>query len=457
MAPGSRQDSEVDLLGAVQLIHRHLDETLCEDVFWRFRGKERQRSWTLEGLLQFWTAVVVRAPDSLTELLELGRRGGDGMVPRIESVPDSFFQRCQSFPPRFFGELFRRFATRILPEAAPCYEAQMEGLRGRFPEVWAVDGSRLEAIAHRLKILRNIRSPVLAGSVIAFYDVFRGIARVLHFRADAAASEDVGVHEVLRKERIPVGTLMLGDRLYGTPKLFAALTERGLFALTRRRKGVRLHRIRRIKRVVEGKFLLEDTLVEVGSGNGVPPQTLRRIRLKRGRRVARDLLTNVLEPEELCAEEAVELYPLRWTIERMFFDLKEVLNLKRAYAANPNAVAMQLYATALVHTAFRVIQGRIAREVGRSPEELSPAKLFPRIAHASMAQAYAELATEALQAHNPGVHLRIPDWRKMPWARITIEEILVEYREGPRRRRRYCLSRRTWKSLAHVPGGWKLT
>jgi hypothetical protein len=38
MAPGPRQDSEVDLLGAVQLVHRHLDETLCEDVFWRYRG-----------------------------------------------------------------------------------------------------------------------------------------------------------------------------------------------------------------------------------------------------------------------------------------------------------------------------------------------------------------------------------------------------------------------------------
>lgn len=457
MAPGPRQDSEVDLLGAVQLIHRHLDETLCEEVFWRFRGKQRQRSWTLQRLVQFWTAVVVRAPRSLTELLEFGRRGGDGTVPRVESVPDSFFQRCQDFPPQFFAELFRRFGSRILAQAAPCYEAQMAGLRKRFPEVWAVDGSRLEAIAHRLKILRNIRSAVLAGCVIAFYDVFRGITRILRFRADAAASEDVRVHEALREETIPVGTLMLGDRLYGTPKLFEALTQRGLFALTRRRKGVRLHRIRRLKRAVEGNFLLEDTLVEVGSGKEVPPQTLRRIRLKRGRRVVRDLLTNVLDPEELSAEEAVELYPLRWTIERMFFDLKEVLNLKRAYAANPNAVAMQLYATALVHTAFRVIQGRIAREVGRSPEELSPAKLFPRIAYASVAQASAEFATEVLRALNPRVHLRIPDWRTMPWARIKIDEVLVEYREGTRRRRRYCLSRRMWKSLAHVPGGWKLT
>jgi len=29
----------------------------------------------------------------------------------------------------------------------------------------------------------------------------------------------------------------------------------------------------------------------------------------------------------------------------MFFDLKEVLNLKHFYAANPNAVAMQVYGT----------------------------------------------------------------------------------------------------------------
>ena len=57
------------------------------------------------------------------------------------------------------------------------------------------------------------------------------------------------------------------------------------------------------------------------------------------------MLTNVLSVKQLAADEALTLYPFRWsTAERMFFDLEEVLNLNRLYAANPNAVAMQVYA-----------------------------------------------------------------------------------------------------------------
>jgi hypothetical protein len=34
------------------------------------------------------------------------------------------------------------------------------------------------------------------------------------------------------------------------------------------------------------------------------------------------VLTNVLAPTRLSAEEALDLYPYRWSVERMFFDLK---------------------------------------------------------------------------------------------------------------------------------------
>ena len=62
--------------------------------------------------------------------------------------------------------------------------------------------------------------------------------------------------------------------------------------------------------------------------------------------------------------------------------LKEVLNLNRIYAANPNAVAMQVYAAALVYNAMRVAQAEAAAAVGLAPEQLSPAKLYPRLAAA---------------------------------------------------------------------------
>lgn len=455
MAPGASADFRVDLLETTELLHRHLDETLCEEVFRAVRNKERRRHWTLHALAEFWTAVILRAPRSLTQVLEEGRRGGDGLVPPLRATPEAFFQRCKSLPSFFFGELYRRFGARLLAEALPIYASDLHGLRERFPEIWAIDGSKLDAVAHRLKILRNVRSPVLGGCLTAFYDVYRGMTRELFYEADAAASEDKRAQIAL--EDVPAGTLLVGDRLYSTVQFFTELKKRDLHGVVRRRKGLCLRRLCWLERSDLGEERLEDSLLEVGSGVGQPPVTLRRVRLRRGRRVLADVFTNVLDPSRLSAQEVLLVFAHRWGVERMFFDLKEVLSLNHFYAGNPNAVAMQVYATAIVHTALRVAQGRIARDVDRVPEEISPAKFFPRMVKASSLLAHAELVFEFTKAANPAVRLRKPDWRRLKWSHARLAEILVEKRNPKRRRGRYCLSRRRWTSFAHVPGASRLT
>lgn len=82
-----------------------------------------------------------------------------------------------------------------------------------------------------------------------------------------------------------------------------------------------------------------------------PAQTLRWLRWRK-RRDVRELLTDVLDPHRLAAEEALALYPWRWKIERLFFDLKEVLNLHRLYLSSPNGMAMQVVCSG--HRAYGV-------------------------------------------------------------------------------------------------------
>jgi hypothetical protein len=110
-----------------------------------------------------------------------------------------------------------------------------------------------------------------------------------------------------------------------------------------------------------------------------------------------------------------------------------------------------------VHTAFRVAQGRIAEAVGIAPEEMSPATFFPRLAVASSGLTWSELAFIEMQQANPGVALHKPDWRLCRVAWTTLECIQVEPRNGRRRQRRFCQSRKHWKSFRHIPGGKKLT
>src|SRR3990172_3470389 len=203
---------------------------------------------------------------------------------------------------------------------------------------------------------------------------WRGLCRQLSFSADAAASEMTRAKAALAE--LGRDTLVLGDRLYGTADFFAALAQQHCWGVVRRNRQLSLAKLQRLrKRRIHGG-LLEDWVVRAGTGATAPRQVLRYIRWRRGG-TRYEVLTNVLAPTRLSAEEALDLYPHRWGVERMFFDLKEVLNLNRLYAANPNAVAMQVYAAAIVYNALRVAQSDGAAQVGWAPERLSPAKFFP--------------------------------------------------------------------------------
>jgi len=447
-------DHRIELLGTVELLHDHLTTSLCQTVFQQTRTTERERHWSLEALASFWTEVILRAPQSLTQALQEAAVGNGSGWPRVEASPEAFFQRCQNLNWRFFANLHEAFSTRVLPQAQPVYASPLHELRERFAEVWIVDGSRLDAVAKRLRLLRDVRAQVLPGCLTAFYDLYRGIVRHLAFDADAAAGELPRATAAL--EHVPEGTLLLGDRLYGVGAFFSSLSARGIFGLCRRNGRQSWRWLRELSKTYIAGGTACDTLIEIKGKKGTPTQTLRWISWRKGRE-KRELLTNVLEPERLSVQDALRLYPWRWKVERLFFDLKEVMNLHRFYTSSPNGVAMQVYAAALVHTAFRVAQAGIARAIGIEPEEISPAKFFPRMAAASIGLTWSELTFMEIQLANPGIQLQKPDWRRCDFAWTTFERIRVEPRNGRRRKRRFCKSRKQWKSFTHIPGGKKLT
>lgn len=287
------------------------------------------------------------------------------------------------------------------------------------------------------------------------YDLFHGVTRQVLFDPDAAAPELLRAVPLLSS--LPKGSLIVGDRLYASIQFFWELTNLGLWGLFRLNGNLKVERQHLIgRRQGGGRTVVEEWLVSVGSGQTAPVIALRLICLRQGK-IQRDLLTSVLDPQMLTAEEALALYPFRWTIERVFFDLKETLHLHKFYTANPNGVAMQLYATSMVYNALRVAQGRIAQQHGVVPEDISPAKLFPKLAEASSNLAGAEQALLAVRRLNPGVELREPNLLDLPLGRTTLHAILVKKRNGHRRRKYFVPGRKRWKSLAHVSGGQKLT
>lgn len=449
-----RAAREVNLLRLIDLLQEHITPALCQAAFRRVRRTERQRVWTLHALVEFWTAVILRAPKALSQALADARDEREPLFPRIEATDEAFFQRCRDLRPAFFAEVFRRFTDRVVGAVPPRYAAELAPVVARFAAVVVFDGSRLEAIRHRLKLLWDVRAVVLPGCLLGIYDLGRGLCRALHFCADAAASEMTRAKAALAD--LPRDTLVVGDRLYGTADFFAAVQAQQCWGLVRRNRVLKLRKLQRLRKRRYAGGVLEDWLVRAGSGATAPAQTLRSIRWRRdGTR--REVLTSVLTPARLTAEEALALYPYRWSIERMFFDLKEVLNLNRLYAANPNAVAMQVYAAGLVYNAMRVAQSEAAAQVGLPPEEISPAKLFPRLAAAAFRYLLEQDIEQEWRRRHPRRHPQLLHRRRHRWTRAPVASLHVERRKGPRRKRRFCRARRHWKSLAHVRGGRRFT
>jgi hypothetical protein len=433
----------IDLDRLVDLLHRHLTPAMSQAVFRSVRVTERQRLWTLHALVQFWIAVVLHAPKALSQALADARDNRDSVYPAVAATPEAFFQRCQTLRPAFFAEVFRRFTAAMLAAVPPRYATDLAPVRDRFAGLVVIDGSRLAAIARRLKLLWDERAVVLPGCLLAIYDVGHGVCRTLAFEADAAASELRRATKVLAT--LAPDTLVLADRLYCTGVFFAALEAQQCWGVIRRNRQWRLHKIRRLSKRRRWGGCLEDWLVQAGTGPTA--HTLRYVRW-RDRGTAYEVLTNVLSPERLAAVEALALYPYRWGVERMLFDLKTVLNLNRLYAANPNAVAMQVYAAAILYNGLRVAQSEGAAQVGVPPEDISPAKFFPKVAAAAFLAALAERWERTLRSigrRHP--HLR----RRRP--RTSLEAVHVERRSEHRRRRRYCASRARWQSFKHVRGG----
>jgi len=442
----------VDLVRVLELLRTHITAALCRAVFATIRVTERQRRWTLQALVEFWLAVILRAPRALSQALYETLEGSEPLFPLVEATPEAFFQRCQTLRPAFFAEIFTQFTAGLLTTTPARYAQELAEVQARFAAVVVVDGSRLAAIAHRLKLLWAERAVVLPGCLLAVYDLGRGLCRTLDFCADAAAGELARAQAAVAT--LPRDTLVLADRLYGNGVWFATLAAQGCWGLVRQNRRLGLRKVQRLtRRQVQGGRLT-DWLVEAG-GSRTPPYRLRYIRWQRGATV-RAVLTNVLDPTRLSAAEALALYPRRWSVERLFFDLKEVLNLNRVYAGNPNAIAMQVYAAGCVYNGLRVAQAEVAEAAEIAPEAISPAKFFPKMAAACHCAALFEVWFRDTQAANRGQRLRKPPLQQRRFARVQLEAILVEPRTLPRRKRRFCKARRKWKSLSHVRGGRKL-
>lgn len=460
----------VDAADYLGVLWRYLTEALCAEVFAALRVRERQRKWTVFILVQFWIALLHDGPEvSQTQAVTDCARGHP-LYPVLTATPESFFQRVQALRPAFFRAVFERVTAAILArvEALPVrFAAEPSTLpvsAAAFPEIYCVDASRLDKVAHRLKVLQRITKAVLPGSLEAVYDLRRGCLRQLHFDPDGCRGESALFEQVLPD--LPPGTLLVADRYYATPRLIDVVTMCRVDLVARARRGITMHRVQRLRRVRTATLAVDDELVELGSpASATGPVGVRHVRIRtvyKGAARTLTLVTTVLDPKRLPAEQLAALYGCRWTIERMFLTMKETLHLNRLYNSTPAAVGQQVYATALLYNSLRLAQVELAHRLDLAPERLSPEKLFPRLMQRLEQRTWIEVGAvgrdEQLRAVDPTIPPYDPEALAAmlvhhPKLRLTVADLLTEPRTGKRKKRRFCVGRHRHTSFAKLHGG----
>ncbi len=203
----------------------------------------------------------------------------------------------------------------------------------------------------------------------------------------------------------------------------------------------------------------DDWLVEMGGSQaGTSPVQLRWVRTL-GPGFAWTLITNVLEPKCLTPGQLMAAYRRRWRVERMYLEMKEVLELNHLYNCSPPAVGQQVYPTAILYNTLWVSQAQIAGTTGVAPKILSVDKLFVTLIDhyikVTNVAFGAEGAYEQIRTQHPCIApAEAPVYP--PWLRVRIRDHLLEKRKEDRKRRRFCAGRARVTSYNKIAGAKKV-
>src|SRR5205085_8437563 len=97
--------------------------------------------------------------------------------------------KVQNVRPVFFRNVFHAYTERLRPEIPASFEQELPISAAAFPEIYAIDGSRLAKVGRLLKVARNTTRAILPGSMEAVYDLRRGILQHLYFDPDGCVWE----------------------------------------------------------------------------------------------------------------------------------------------------------------------------------------------------------------------------------------------------------------------------
>lgn len=343
----------------------------------------RSRILNLPLMVAAVLTILWRQVPSVHELTRMLAREDLLWCQAVKVSQQALSQRFLSFP----AVLFEGVLKELLPQLHQRWqERQRRPLpesvayaRQYFEQIWVADGSTLEALFRKLKVLADVPVGQLAGKIGTVVDLLTRLPVEIWFREQAKAHDSSFMSELLALAKAK--TLLILDRGFYDFEFFAALMEQEVAFITRPKSNAFWigHRL------LSSTQTVKDQIIFLGTGTqGQPVLKLRLIEVRFGR-VWYQYLTSVLDPTLLPPVVVADLYRRRWRIEEAFDTIKRLLNLSYLWTGSLNGIQLQIWATWLFYALLVDLGDAVADRVGVPFERISLEMLLRGLYHFSRA------------------------------------------------------------------------
>jgi hypothetical protein len=338
----------------------------------------RARVLTLPVMVGVVLAMIWRQVPSVSELVRVLAREGLFWVPRQPITQQALSLRLRVLPAELFAGVFAALLPTLQARAAERRRPLppvVSRLQPHFPQVWAADGTTLEALFKKVGLLREAAGAPLGGTVLALLDVASKLPVALWVDPDPAAN-DLRFRAQIQAA-LPPRTLLVVDRGFYAFGLFDWLTEHGHGVITQARSLAAFT----VTETLTSTPRVRDQVIALGVFRSNPcAHPMRLIEVQVGS-TWRRYLTNVCDPAVLSPADVVDLYGRRWRIEEAFGLVKRLLGLSYLWSGAANAIALQVWATWLLYAVLIDLTDAVAEELDHPLDALSIEMVYRGLYH----------------------------------------------------------------------------
>jgi Transposase DDE domain len=388
-------------------IDQHLKDLLSSAIYsqqsyYRSLGM-RDRILTLPLMVAAVVTLLWHQVPSVNELTRMLNRQDLLWAKAVNVSRQALSERFLSFPYEVFERVFQALVPRLkrqwFQRSRPLPPSVTYAMK-HFEQVWAADGSVLEALFRKLDSLQDCPVGQLAGKICTVIEVGSQLPVAIWFTENAKAHDCQFLEHLL--EVATAKTLLLLDRGFYDFEWWKQLIAKQVQFICAAKSNLSYSVIEQLS-LTHG---LKDQLIEIGKDNqGNPLLRLRLIEIRKGQGWYR-YLTSVLEPDVLPPYVLIDLYARRWRIEDAFHLVKRLLGLSYLWTGSLNGIKLQIWATWLMYAVLVDLSDAVAEAVQLPLERISMEMVWRGLYHFN--QAY-----NAGKATDPIDYLAAPENRDL--------------------------------------------